>query len=72
MTAFVFFVRIYNGTRVLLCLLTRLTSGHKAPHIGGAIIILIAIAINNLLNTIVMNAQINGGLFIKGLPLVIQ
>ena len=37
----------------LLCLLTRLTSGHKAPHIGGAIVIAIAIAINNLLNTIV-------------------
>ena len=28
MTAFVFFVRIYNGTRVLLCLLTRLTVHH--------------------------------------------
>ena len=37
---------------------------------GGAIVI--AIAINNLLNTIVMNTQINGVLFIKGLPLVIQ
>ena len=28
MTAFVFFVRIYNGTRFLLCLLTRLTVHH--------------------------------------------